>query len=718
MRLQQKFMLIFSCMIIIPLLIIGGTITVYTMGAIHKIAKDQLSEIADGIYNMCKTSDELIQTKVNSDLKVARYVMNNYGTVRLSKSKRTVTGINQYTKEKVRFTIPTMKINNISLYHNYTIVDMIRNLVGGTCTIFQVVGDGDILRITTNVEKKNGKRAINTFIPRINPDGTPNPVVQTVLKGDTFYGKAYVVNAWYLTAYEPIYYNNTIVGVLYVGVKQNKTETLKNAIAECLQGRKGHVWVVDDKGNYIVSRNREYDNENIWDLKDKKGSYFIRSMITNTNASFFQKYDSIDYSTDDTVTLKPAIAAVRQFRHWGWTIVASRDLKDFNKNIIVLARLSALIGLLVLSIGIFAAIYFSKSITHPIVTLVDAFERVKKGDLTNHAVLQRHDEIGDLANALNDMIERWKLIVAGVSETVQQVSISSEKLSTTAKNLADGAQNQSATVEETSASIEEMTTSISYVAKNAQEQVAAVTDMTESVDAIIASIEAVTAIVEKVNHGALNAVSIADEATETSKETIRRMEKIQESSTQMTQIVSAIRDIADNTSLLALNASIEAARAGEAGRGFAVVADNVSKLAQQSGQQSKEIQALIAESNERVRSGALMVHDLADAIEKMKEAAQESVEFSAVVVSETEKQTASGNRMKESVRNVDDVSKMLSTTTEEQSATADELSKATDKITEISQHVAAASEDMADSSDGLSEQSQKMVELISFFKFT
>ena len=85
-------------------------------------------------------------------------------------------------------------------------VDKVKELVGGTCTIFQRMNaEGDMLRVATNVEKLDGTRAIGTYIPHTNPDGRANPVIAAVLRGETFTGRAYVVNAWYVTAYQPIW---------------------------------------------------------------------------------------------------------------------------------------------------------------------------------------------------------------------------------------------------------------------------------------------------------------------------------------------------------------------------------------------------------------------------------------------------------------------------------------------------------------------------------
>ncbi|MDE2357202.1 MAG: Cache 3/Cache 2 fusion domain-containing protein, partial [Alphaproteobacteria bacterium] len=98
-------------------------------------------------------------------------------------------------------------------------LDEVQSLVGGTATIFQRMNEqGDMLRVATNVQTSDGKRAVGTYIPVTMPDGTPNPVVATVLTGKTYHGDAYVVNAWYDTAYEPILNDaGQVIGMLYVG---------------------------------------------------------------------------------------------------------------------------------------------------------------------------------------------------------------------------------------------------------------------------------------------------------------------------------------------------------------------------------------------------------------------------------------------------------------------------------------------------------------------
>ena len=167
-----------------------------------------------------------------------------------------------------------------SLSDRFAIVDQVKKMVGGTCTIFQRMNEqGDMLRISTNVLKKDGQRAVGTYIPAINPDGKPNPVVSTVLKGEKYIGRAFVVNDWYITAYEPIYDGrHKVVGMLYVGVLQDEGNLLRNNILKKVIGKTGYIYILDSKGHYLISKGGQRDGENIWNAKDSSGTFFIQEI--------------------------------------------------------------------------------------------------------------------------------------------------------------------------------------------------------------------------------------------------------------------------------------------------------------------------------------------------------------------------------------------------------------------------------------------------------
>jgi hypothetical protein len=182
--------------------------------------------------------------------------------------------VNQLTNAATSVELPKMMVGGTWLGQNRDmkattpVVDDIKQLVGGTATIFQRMNkQGDMLRVATNVEAVDKTRAIGTFIPAVNADGSANAVVSAILRGETYRGRAFVVNAWYLTAYEPIKDSKgEIIGMLYVGIKQEAVESLRKAIMGIKVGKTGYVYVLggkgDQQGYYIISQNGLRDGEN------------------------------------------------------------------------------------------------------------------------------------------------------------------------------------------------------------------------------------------------------------------------------------------------------------------------------------------------------------------------------------------------------------------------------------------------------------------------
>lgn len=165
-----------------------------------------------------RAKEELVQKKVNSDLIVANKILYTEGIPLLSRNRTMrVSAINQISKDVDSLTIPLMLLNDKQIAFNYDLVDSIKDTTGvETATIFQKIPNG-LLRISTNVMKEDNTRAVGTYIP------SQSIVYKTVMKGETFYGRAYVVNAWYQTAYEPILDSRgDVIGVLYVGAKESK----------------------------------------------------------------------------------------------------------------------------------------------------------------------------------------------------------------------------------------------------------------------------------------------------------------------------------------------------------------------------------------------------------------------------------------------------------------------------------------------------------------
>ncbi len=404
---------------------------------------------------------DLALRKVYSDLNVARYILGRHGTISLDQNELLdFTIVNQITKEAEKTRIPSMKINDEKLSFNYTVVDTVQDTVGGTATIFQVIPEG-LLRISTNVLKKDGSRAVGTYIP------TSSPVYKTVMNGKTFYGRAFVVNAWYLTAYEPIKDDhNRVIGVLYVGVAEKEfQEVLKDNLAKLVIGKTGYAFILNDKGDYVLSFKRKRDGENIRDVKDADGNYFIQEMIEKgvalkkgeTAASYYPWKNG-----EEEARMK--IAAYTYFPQWKWVIGASAYQSDFLETLEKVRSILIVVCLLSIALASVVAYLFARQITNPIYAIVDRL---------------------------------------GASS--DQIASSSEQLSSSSQMLARGSSEQAAALQESSSSLEEISAMISSNASNAGEA----KQMMDSVSEII----------EKVNRhmndmsGAMDTISGSSEET-------------------------------------------------------------------------------------------------------------------------------------------------------------------------------------------------------------
>lgn len=229
------------------------------------------------------------------------------------------------------------------------------------------------------------------------------------------------------------------------------------------------------------------------------------------------------------------------------------------------------IGVL-LSIGIALGMAFW--ITRPIKQFVRQSQKLLEGetDLTNRIVVRSNDETADLADNINQVFARVHSLASGVQTAAFQVGASSAEISAASKQMLSGIKDQSVKIESSTAAITELSASIQQVAENAAQA---------------------TDVAEKSNVAVTSAVQRMDQIRGAVDDAAEKMRELGESSKRIGNIVEVIRQISEQTSLLALNAAIQAAQAGEHGRGFAVVADEVSSLARRAGQSAKDIEELI-----------------------------------------------------------------------------------------------------------------------------
>ncbi len=353
------------------------------------------------------------------------------------------------------------------------------------------------------------------------------------------------------------------------------------------------------------------------------------------------------------------------------------------------AARSKVVAVVAVLLGVVTALFFgfviSRGIAQPMAAGVGFAEQIARGDFSARLKLNRSDEIGQLAaaldamsdslqksaeiaeeiakgnltidvrlasdkdqlgRALENMVRILNEVMSQVRGSADNVASGSQAMSSSSEEMSQGATEQAAAAEEASSSIEEMTANIRQNADNAMQT-------------------------EKI---AVKSAENAREGGAAVNETVGAMKEIADK-------ITIIEEIARQTNLLALNAAIEAARAGEHGKGFAVVAAEVRKLAERSQVAAGEINQLSVSSVDVAEKAGRLLDSIVPDIQRTAELVQE-----------------------------------IAAASREQDAGAEQIAKAIQQLDQVIQQNASASEEMASTAEELSSQSEQLQEMIAFFR--
>jgi len=294
-------------------------------------------------------------------------------------------------------------------------------------------------------------------------------------------------------------------------------------------------------------------------------------------------------------------------------------------------------------------------------SLARALDQLAAGDLTARLGDAFPGDYEKLRNDFNAAVEKLEDALRAIASSTASIHSGSAEISNGAEDLSRRTEHQAGTLEETAAALDQITATVQKTAQGAN-----------------AGREAVAA-----------AKSDAERSGDVVGRAVVAMNAIEKSSSEISQIIGVVDEIAFQTNLLALNAGVEAARAGDAGKGFAVVASEVRSLAQRSSHAAKDIKELITASSGQVRDGVGLVH-------KAGEALQEIVG---------------------SIRNVAELVSGIATASSEQATGIAQINRALTQMDEATQQNSALVEENAATAKTLESQAQSMDERLSFFRF-
>ena len=339
-------------------------------------------------------------------------------------------------------------------------------------------------------------------------------------------------------------------------------------------------------------------------------------------------------------------------------------------------------------IAILIAFFTIRIITHSLNKAVFIADKVGGGDFTGEILIDSNNEMGQLLASLKGMVEKLKSAISVVKTTSQRLTEDSRQLNISAKEISSTMEEQVAKSSQIAAASEEMSQTTIDIAKNSSNIAASATNASgvakEGEHIVNKSVAEVATIAERVSESA------------------ELIKTLGERSKQIGNIVGVIKDIADQTNLLALNAAIEAARAGEQGRGFAVVADEVRKLAEKTTNATSEISEMIQSIQGEVNKAVMSTHHA-----------------TAQVKVGVDLSTQAGGALIKIVGSVDGLHQMveqIASATEEMSQVSDQISQDINTIAHSSKGILSRSEQISHSSSDLAELSAKLHEIAGQFK--
>lgn len=478
-----------------------------------------------------------------------------------------------------------------------------------------------------------------------------------------------------------------------------------NALADLIRdmgyGESGHAFLITEKGTIMAHPERQHilEQANIYEHMENDGP------LKGLGQAMSQLEGSRQGVVKGQLAGSNIYIGVGAVPYTGWKLAVVAQEEEMLSVLNELLTAMRLLSAVAVAVGVAVAVFIGGGIAKPIVAGVNHAQKIAQLNLTDDVpkeYLEKKDEIGVLAKALQGITDNLRSFVRHTADSAEQVAAASQQLTATAHQSANAA-------EEVAKTIEEMANSASDQAKETESGSTKIEQLSQLILQNRSYLERVNSSNQEVivlkNEGVAVVRELAEKSKETGaavKEVIAGIANTNKSAEKIEAATVLINSIAEQTNLLALNAAIEAARAGESGRGFAVVADEIRKLAEQSTGFTKDIENVVKELQVNAVNAVQVVEKVAAIVNRQQESVSitenkfngiaSAVEAAKGAIGELNHSANQLDKMKETL--VDMISS-LSAIAEENAAGAQEASAATEEQTASIQQISSASEDLA-----------------------
>ena len=516
-------------------------------------------------------------------------------------------------------------------FPSHGMIDNIGRMTGQTATVFAYdPANKGFWRRTTNVFKPDGTRAVGTELDRT---GAVYPVI---LQGETYRGQAVILGTSYYTIYKPIFSpSGDVIGILYAGVQASKIDAISEKIAWTIGLSSVLAIVIALILMTMVARSIVGPIQHLTP---------VATALASGTLDIEVPYQAL---RNEIGGLARALDVLRQE-----SAEKTRLEQDAEHNRALKEEESRR----------FAHIERQKTdaMAQATLALGEGLRHLAEGDLSFQLNDPFSPDFESLRDDFNAALTQLSRTMGAVTAAVGVIDSGSREMRSAADDLSQRTEQQAAALEQTATALDEIT----------------------------ANVASSSARVDEARRVAVQANDTAVQSGKVVADAVDAMGRIEQSSSQIVNIISVIDEIAFQTNLLALNAGVEAARAGEAGRGFAVVAQEVRELAQRSAHAAKEIKSLIRNSGIEVESGVKLVSQTGEVLR--------TIETYIVAIN----------------RHMD----AIATSAQEQSIGLAEVNTAVVRMDHVTQQNAAMVEQSSAASGRLASESSRLRDLVTQFQ--
>lgn len=432
--------------------------------------------------------------------------------------------------------------------------------------------------------------------------------------------------------------------------------------------------------------------------KEKSGDYLMIIRPIFATESCLSCHHVAKDSVLGTLTMNISLDKVNQ------------NSSDFRLKLFI----AAIVFLFIFIAGI--AYFSNNSITSPLKKISVTLTKISRGDLTDQIKSDSSDEIGKLQLTLGDMTNKMIGTIFEIKLVSEKTSNSAEYLNKEANLFTKTAQNLALVAEHSSISSSEMVSSINIVNSSIEKAIVNQQEIETKILKLNKSVYEVSDSVEKLNLRISELKKRGDDGKNAINGTHLSMDRIKETASQIAKISKFITDISKQINLLSLNAAIESTRAGDSGKGFAIVADSISKLADSTARNVKEISQLIKALDDAVITGTEQIQDSAIFLGEIINGISDVGDFTNTVTLSMDQQLQNSDVVLLKVKELSASASDMTSASLEQSRVAKEINEAILSVSRASISIAAGSKKLALVVSELYGQTEIMKSQINKFK--